>query len=151
MQFEWYHWAILGVVMVTSELLLPTLVLVWFGLGALVVALCLLVVPDMPLSTELIVWIVVSVSLVYAWFKVFQPWRHKTLAGRSSAQVIGEIGLLIADVAPFQKSKVRFQMPIVGAEVWECVADEPIKVATRVKVVSVDGTILKVAKLEETT
>ena len=62
MNFEWYHWAILGVMLVASELLVPAFVLVWFGLGSLVVALVLALFPTVGLIPQLLVWMVSSVS-----------------------------------------------------------------------------------------
>ena len=49
--------------------------------------------------------------------------------------------------AMFARGKVRFQKPILGAEEWECVVDEPIALGERVKVVSVEGSFLKVQKV----
>ena len=80
------------------------------------------------------------------WFKVFKPHQHKTLIGRASAEAIGEVGLLVGDVGPFQKSQVRFQKPLFGSDLWECIADEEIKAGERVKIASVEGSILKITK-----
>ena len=146
MMIEWWHWAVLGVGLMVTELLLPTMVLVWFGLGALLVALVHFLFPNVGLTIELLLWIVTSIALVVLWFKVFKPHQHKTLSGRSSAQAVGEVGLLVSNVEPFQKGRVRFQTPLFGSDVWECVADEAIHAGERVKVVSVEGSILKITK-----
>lgn len=146
MNLEWYHWAILGLALIASELVIPAFVLVWFGLGGLIVALLLALAPDLGFTTQLLIWLVASLALVLLWFKVFKPHRHKILAGRSSAEAVGEVGLLISDIEPFGKAKVRFQTPLIGADVWECVADEKIPAGSRVKVVSVEGSLLKIAK-----
>ncbi len=37
MQLEWWHWAVTGILLILSELAVPAFVLVWFGLGALLV------------------------------------------------------------------------------------------------------------------
>jgi membrane protein implicated in regulation of membrane protease activity len=140
----WYHWAILGLVLVASELLVPAFVLVWFGLGGLVVALLLVLFPSASFVAQLLVWLAASVALVLLWFRVFKPHYLKTTSGRSSAEALGEVGLLINDIEPFGKAKVRFQTPLLGADVWECVADEKIAAGSRVKVVSVEGSLLKI-------
>jgi membrane protein implicated in regulation of membrane protease activity len=144
MILHWYHWAILVVVLVVAELMVPAFVLVWFGLGALAVALLVAMAPSLDFIVQLLVWITASVALVFLWFKVFKPHQHKTLDGRSSAQAIGEVGLLVTDIEPFMKAKVRFQTPLIGSDVWECVSDEKIKAGSRVKVVSVEGSFLKI-------
>ncbi len=146
MFFDWYHWAILGVVLVIAELFVPVLVLIWFGLGALIVAGLLALSPETGFTTQLLIWVLSSVAFVLLWFKVFKRFQNKTDSGRSSAEIVGEIGLLVSDIEPFGRAKVRFQTPIVGSDIWECVSDEKIKAGTRVKVVSVDGSILKIAQ-----
>jgi hypothetical protein len=148
MTLLWHHWAILGVLLIVTELVIPTLVLVWFGLGALIVALLMAAIPSLEFVPQLLVWGFVSVAFVGLWFKVFKPYRHKTLIGRSSAAEVGEVGLLVDDVDNFKKSKVRFQKPVLGSDVWECIADKPITAGSRVKIVSVEGTFLKITSTE---
>jgi membrane protein implicated in regulation of membrane protease activity len=144
MILQWHHWAILGTALIVCELLIPAFVLVWFGLGALVVATLLALAPDTSLGPQILIWIAASALLVLLWFKIFKPHQHKTLSGRSSAEVIGEVGLMVVSVEPFGKGSVRFQKPVVGSEVWECIADEAIAAGTRVKVVSIEGSLLKI-------
>ena len=143
---EWWQWAIAGFVLILAELAIPAFVLIWFGLGALVVALVLAVLPAMAITAQLFVWLTMSLALVALWFKFFKPSFHKTRVGMSDANVIGEIGLLTREVAPFQKGEVRFQKPILGADVWPCIADEALPVGARVKVLVVEGSILRVGK-----
>lgn len=143
---EWWQWAIAGFVLILAELAIPAFVLIWFGLGALVVALVLAVLPAMAITAQLFVWLTMSLALVALWFKFFKPSFHKTRVGMSDANVIGEIGLLTREVAPFQKGEVRFQKPILGADVWPCIADEALLVGARVKVLVVEGSILRVGK-----
>jgi membrane protein implicated in regulation of membrane protease activity len=92
-------------------------------------------------------WLVVSLALVGGWFKIFKPNMHKTRIGMSDANVVGEVGVLVHDVAPFAKGQVRFQKPILGADVWECIADEAIRNGERVKVLDVEGSFLKVGRV----
>ncbi|MDE2030573.1 MAG: NfeD family protein [Alphaproteobacteria bacterium] len=144
MTFLWHHWAILGVALIASELLIPAFVLIWFGFGALIVAVMLAIAPSTGLTAQLLVWTISSVAFVASWFKIFKPHLHKTTAGRSLGDAIGDVGLLTRDVAPFQKGQVRFQTPLFGADVWDCIADEDIKAGERVKVIGVEGSIVKI-------
>lgn len=146
MFIEWHHWAIFGIILIASELVIPAFVSVWFGLGALFVAILLFLVPSASLIPQLLLWISASIGLVVLWFKVFKPHQHKVMFGRASAEAVGEIGLLVGDIEPFGKAKVRFQTPLIGSDVWECVSDEKISAGSRVKVVSVEGSFLKVSK-----
>lgn len=146
MAFEWWHWAVLGIVLILSELALPAFVLIWFGLGALILALLVAVLPDMGLTAQLAIWTVLSVAMVFIWMRVFRPGMHKTRIGMSDANVLGEIGLLIHDVAPFAKGSVRFQKPVLGDETWDCIADEAIGSGERVRVVGIEGSLIKVRR-----
>lgn len=146
MEFEWWHWAVGGIVLIVAELVVPSFVLIWFGVGALFVALLVALV-DPGLTAELAIWLAVSLVLVAAWFKVFKPNMHKTKIGMADANVVGEVGMLVRDVAPFEKGQVRFQKPILGADVWECIADEAIRSGERVKVLDVEGSFLKIGRV----
>jgi len=146
MEFEWWHWAVGGIVLIVAELVVPSFVLIWFGVGALFVALLVALV-DPGLTAELAIWLGVSLVLVAAWFKVFKPNMHKTKIGMADANVVGEVGMLVRDVAPFEKGQVRFQKPILGADVWECIADEAIRSGERVKVLDVEGSFLKIGRV----
>jgi membrane-bound ClpP family serine protease len=42
---------------------------------------------------------------------------------------------------------VRFQKPLLGSEEWECVVDEAIAAGERVRVVAMEGSFLKVARV----
>ncbi|MBI5921225.1 MAG: NfeD family protein [Betaproteobacteria bacterium] len=146
MHFEWWHWAVAGIALILAELAVPAFVLVWFGLGGLVVALIVLLLPQIEVTAQLSAWLIVSVALIVFWFKLFKPNFHKTRVGMSEANLIGEVGLLTREVAPFQKGEVRFQKPMLGSDVWPCLADETIGAGARVKVLSVEGSLLKVGK-----
>jgi len=146
MQAEWWHWAVSGIVLLLAELAVPAFVLVWFGLGALLVALATALLPELGLTTQLTYWLILSLALVALWFKIFRPNAHKTRIGMSDDYVLGEIGLLTRPVAPFEKGAVRFQKPILGAEAWDCIADEAIAAGERVKIVAIEGSLLRVGR-----
>ena len=146
MELAWWHWAVGGIVLILAELAIPSFVLIWFGLGGLVVALAV-AVANIGLTTQLALWLLVSLVLVFGWFKVFKPNMHKTRVGMADANVVGEVGMLVRDVAPFEKGSVRFQKPILGDDVWECIADETIRSGERVKVLAVEGSFLKVGRV----
>ena len=128
------------------ELAVPAFFVIWFGFGAMLVGLVLLLAPGLALSAQIGVWVLASVAMTVLWFRVFKRSQHKTLVGTAAGEVIGEIGLLVSAVAPFERGKVRFQRPVLGAEEWACVAESAIAAGERVRVVSVEGSYVKVAK-----
>jgi membrane protein implicated in regulation of membrane protease activity len=144
MQTLWWHWVVLGIVLMLLELAVPSFFLVWFGLGAVIVGVLLAAAPFMPFAFQILAWTASSLLFVWLWFKVFKPNMYKSRVGMARGSLIGEVGLVTRDVRPYQKGQIRFQKPILGDEVWECVADEEIRVGERVRVLEVEGNTLKV-------
>ena len=143
---EWWHWIVGGIVLVLAELVIPSFFIVWFGLGALLVGLLALAF-DLSLTAQLATWTLASLAMVFLWFRVFKQSFVKTRAGTADGEAIGEIGLLVGAVAPFERGKVRFQRPVLGSDEWVCLADTAIAAGDRVKVVAIEGSFLKVSKL----
>jgi len=146
MQIEWWYWIVGGVALLLCELAVPVFVLVWFGLSAILVGILLAILPSVSLTAQLSIWLVFSIALVIYWFRVFKPTQHKTRVGMSDSNLIGEVGLLAHAVAPFQKGEVRFQRPLLGSEVWTCIADEEISIGERVRIVQIEGSLLRVRR-----
>ena len=143
---EWWTWVVGGIALILAELAIPSFFIVWFGLGAILVGLLMLAIPDLSLTAQLAVWTVASLAMVVLWFRVFKRSFYRTRIGTADGGVIGEIGVLVSAVAPFERGKVRFQRPLLGSEEWVCLADAAIAAGERVRVVAVEGSYLKVGK-----
>jgi membrane protein implicated in regulation of membrane protease activity len=146
MQLEWWVWVVGGIVLMLAELAIPAFFVIWFGLGALLVGLLALLLPGLSLTVQLAVWTLASLAMVGLWFRVFKQSFVKTRIGTADGEAIGEIGLLVGAVAPFERGKVRFQRPVLGSEEWVCLADTAISAGERVRVIAVEGSYLKVGK-----
>ncbi|HZM45070.1 MAG TPA: NfeD family protein, partial [Burkholderiales bacterium] len=64
----WWHWIVLGIVLMIAELAVPAFFLVWFGVGALIVGIVLAAFPAAPLAWQVIVWIAGSIVFIWLWF-----------------------------------------------------------------------------------
>ncbi len=144
---QWWHWLVLGIVLMLLELAIPAFFIIWFGLAAMLVGLVLLVAPSLSLTAQVIVWTAASVAMTMLWFRVFRTDQHKTRVGQTAGVAIGEVGLLTTAVGPYQPGRLRFQKPVLGAEQWECRSDDVIVAGERVRVVSVAGSYVNVEKL----
>ena len=78
MELLWWHWVVLGVTLTLLELAVPAFVLVWFGVGAIIVGLAVLIFPQMPFAWQGVIWAAFSIAFIWLWFKVFKPGMHKT-------------------------------------------------------------------------
>lgn len=147
LEAHWWHWIVAGIALILAELALPAFVLIWFGLGALCVGLLMLPWPAMSLTAQLSIWLMASVAMVWYWFRVFQPHQHKTRIGMSVTSLVGEVGLLTRAVGPYQRGELRLQKPMLGADVWPCISDQEIAANARVRVLAVEGSLVKVEKI----
>jgi membrane protein implicated in regulation of membrane protease activity len=134
---QWWHWLVIGLALCLLELALPAFVLIWLGLAALILGVLVAVLP-MPLSAQLLLWAVLSVAMVCAWMRVFRDRVVATRAGTSD-QALGEVGLLVSDVMPYQPGEVMFQRPLLGSDRWKCVSTQQLKAGSRVRVIKVEG------------
>ena len=141
--FEWWHWVVLGLCLALAELVIPSFFILWFGIGAGGVGLILRFAPDLALAAQLCVWAALSSVLALGWFRYLRP-ATRTAVGTSADSVTGEIGILVGGLPPDARGKVRFQKPILGAEVWECYSERPLPAGERVRVVAVEGNFIKV-------
>lgn len=150
MELDWWHWIVLGLGLGLLELAVPSFFVIWFGLGALLVGITMLLMPTLPFSAQILIWTLASVAMTVLWFKVLRNDGNKTQSGQADA-ALGEIGVLVRAVEPLgaasARGEVRFQKPIMGSDSWPCLADEVIAAGERVKVLAVDGQILKVGKI----
>ena len=145
-QFLWWHWIVLGVVLTLFELAVPAFFLVWFGVGAIIVGLVTLALPQVSFVWQVAIWIAASIAFILLWFKVFKSDVHKTGAGMSKGQLIGEVGIVTRDIRPYDRGQIRLQKPILGEELWESIAEEEIRAGERVRVLEVEGNFLKVGR-----
>jgi membrane protein implicated in regulation of membrane protease activity len=141
--FEWWHWVVLGLCLSIAELAIPAFFMIWFGIGAVGVGLLMLLAPGLLLEAQLLAWAAASGALAAVWFRYFRP-ETRTRVGTSADSVAGEIGILINELPPHARGKVRFQKPILGADVWECYAEQHLSAGERVRVVAVEGNFIKV-------
>ena len=145
MTILWYHWLILGMLLILGEMLLPSFTLLWFGLAAVLTGLLLLLIPTLGLSAQLLFWAMASIGFTVLWFKYFKPtMTDKTKAGISREAVTGESGFVIKAPHDEIRGTVRFSMPLLGADEWEFICNNDCKVGDRVEVVDVTGNTLVV-------
>ena len=142
---EPWHWFVLGVLLILSELLLPAFAALWFGIGAILVGILYWMFPMMGLTTQILTWIALSVLCTLAWFKFIKPLSiDKTKAGPSREATIGQIGMVIQTNLENEQIRVRFPMPVLGSDEWECRTLDQVQVGDRVRVVDILGNDLVV-------
>lgn len=142
---EPWHWLVLGFVLMIAEMFIPTFASLWFGAAAVIVAALSWLLP-LSILWQVLIWLGLSIIFMLAWFKYIKPLSvDRTKAGLGGSVIIGETGMIIVKPAGNQLGRVRFSVPIVGADEWPCrTRDEAIEVGDRVIVVDISGNELVV-------
>ncbi|NNH77624.1 NfeD family protein [Acinetobacter sp. ANC 5380] len=143
--FEPWHWFVLGILLILSELVIPAFAALWFGLAAIMVGVLLWMFPMMGFITQIVTWIILSILCTLLWFKFIKPLSiDKTKAGLSREATIGQVGMVIQTHMEHDLITVRFPMPVLGSDEWNCRTLTPVQVGDRVRVVDILGNDLVV-------
>lgn len=147
MELEWWHWMVLGMVLVALEMMVTTFFLIWFGMAAIVVGLLMLFTAP-SFTAQMVLWAVLSVIMTAGWVRYFKN-PDRTRSGQAKEGVKGVIGLMTKPVTEVQPGEIIFQRPVLGADRWPVVADKPIAAGERARIVDVQGQTLQVEKIGE--
>ena len=143
----YWHWLLLGMLLIAAEMFVPSFTILWFGLGALLVGLVLLLI-DINLTMQLVLWTISSIIFTVFWFKYFKPkMADKTTASSAREKVIGEFGQVIKLPTEGSRGKVRFVIPILGDDEWDFISEDSVEIGDRVHISEISGNTLIVVKL----
>ncbi len=135
----WYWW-ILAAVFIVIEMLVPGIFMLWLGVAAFAAGLVLLAVPGMAIEWQLIVFALVAIGSV-----VFWRWQLRravvaedspNLNQRGQQYISREFDLIDPIRNGYGRAKVE-------DTVWT-VSGPDLPAGSRVQVIGVDGTVLKV-------
>ncbi|MEN8129081.1 MAG: NfeD family protein [Pseudomonadota bacterium] len=143
----YWHWLVFGMLLAMIEIVLPSFIALWFGAGACLVGVLLLLFPAMSLTWQVFIWTISSAAATFLWFRYLKPRAvDKTMAGLSREAILGEVGLVIVVPQGIKRGKLRFSIPVLGADEWDFISKQPVGLGDRVAVVDVSGNTLVVAK-----
>jgi hypothetical protein len=149
MEFKilYWYWLVFGMLLIIAELFIPSFTIFWFGLGAIIVALILWLVPDMAVSWQLFIWAIAAIMFTFLWFKFFKPlMTDRTKAGISREAILGESGQVIQTPEAGRRGIVRFAIPLLGTDEWPFICEHAVGSGDRVFVKDVSGNTLIVEK-----
>lgn len=143
----YWHWLLIGLLLVTAEIFVSGFVLFWFGLAALFMGV-LLLVADIPITLQLLLWAGVSIGLVIGWYKVIRPkWKDRTTSGMASEALMGQVGLALESNTHGRRGRLKFPAPILGEEEWPFICNDEVAIGDRVRVTEISGNTLIVARV----
>jgi membrane protein implicated in regulation of membrane protease activity len=139
-QLQAWHWFVFAVILFVLELLITTGFFLGMALAALVLAGVLFVVNGIAWSWQLLWFGVLSVALTLAYRRFFRQVNAATdnpLLNNRAAQLIGKSFVLGVDLD-------RNGADMLGDTRWTLRCAGRIKKGSRVRVVDVDGMVLRV-------
>ncbi|MHC3995371.1 NfeD family protein [Thiomicrolovo sp. ZZH C-3] len=142
----WWHWVILGMVLIGLETMALTFLLLGIGVAAILTGV-LAYLLTLSFSTELLIWSVLSTLFIVGWWRFIRQ-RTVTQSGQPNYRVDTK-GTVVEAIEPPQRGKVLFDIPVLGNREWPAFADEPLAVGTKVQIVDVSGQLIKVTPLKE--
>ena len=137
-------WFLVGVVLLLLELAIPGLIVFFFGFGAWVVALCL-VLFDMSLTWQLLIFVITSVvSLLLLRRFLKDKFFKQDDSNKASLEeeFIGKTAIAETNLKPGISGKVSFK----GTQ-WSATSDDTIAKGEQVKITDRDSINLKVKKI----
>ncbi len=140
---EFWHWFVLAAILLGLEVFISNTVFLWLGIAAAIVGGVLFFVPGMGWEMQVFAFSALSVICVFVWRHYAQRFRKPSEApqlNRRAQQYVGREFTLTAPMVN-RRSKIK-----VDDSTWIVEGDD-LEAGAQVRVVDVDGVILKVEKV----
>ncbi len=137
----WWHWIVLGVILLILEMNMGTFFMLGLGVAAIIVGIIDTLV-DTSFTMELSIWMLLSILAIAAWFKWFRE-PPLTDSGQSNYR-LDTLGIVMEDIQPHSRGKVTFDAPVLGNTSWHATAKVDIDKNTRVQIVQINGQLIEV-------
>ncbi|MBB3855377.1 hypothetical protein FHY29_000752 [Xanthomonas arboricola] len=140
MRWDVVAWAVLALLLIAAETLVPGAFLLWMGIAAAAVCVLVLALPGMSLLLQIIAFVLlsfVSVQVYRSWFRGKGRQSDRPLLNRRAEQLIGRC--VVLDQA-IHEGRGRAK---VDDAFW-VVSGPDLPAGTPVRIVGVDGMTLKV-------
>lgn len=138
---EFWHWLVLGLLLVIAEIFIFGAVLIWLGVAALIVGVLVFFIPALIWIPSLLVWSVLSVALIGAFHLYRKNNPAKVMAptiNRRGEQYVGRHFTLTKDIV-----NGTGELHVDDTR-WKIVSDHDLPAGSKVKVLAVEGTSLRV-------
>ena len=140
MRTEVIAWAVLALLLIAAETLAPGAFMLWMGFAAVAVFVAVLLVPGIPVLAQAAAFVVLSfvtIQVYRKWFRKAARQSDQPLLNRRAAQAIGRVAVL-------EQAIDRGQGRIKLDDAFWVVEGPDLPAGTTVRVVAVDGMVLKV-------
>ncbi len=137
---SYWHWWVLGVLLLILEIISPAVFFLWMGISAGVVGLLLLIVPGMAWELQVVLFAAFSVASVMLWRRYLN--KHPIESDQPKLNRRGEqyIGRTFTLEEPIVNGQGKIK---VDDSIWK-ISGEDCPRGTKVQVNDVNGVVLKV-------
>ena len=139
----WWHWIVFGLILLLLELLTGTFFVLTLAVSAVIVGVVSLLM-IISFNSELSLWILLSFIGMIIWYKWLRD--KKTPKTGQSNYRLDTLGSVSKEIDPNRRGEVIFDTPVLGNTVWTATSDELIREGERVKIVEVNGQLIKVRR-----
>ena len=142
-----WHWIVVGLLLMTLELIVPVFVILWLGVAAVIIGILSLLLP-ISFGAALMMWAIISAVLLLLWHHYVSPKiTNQTLAGLSKEALIGQIGMVIHYSKQQGRGRMRLPAPVVGDDEWEFIFSGTLQNGDKLQVTDISGNSLVVKPL----
>ncbi len=139
----YWHWVVLGFILLVVEMLAPGAIIMWFGVGALIVGGILYLLPDIAWEWQVFIFAIISLSSLFVWKNIKKDSKDDdtesgTLNQRGKA--------LVGRRVPLKEAIVNGIGRVQIDDTFWRVEGEDLNEGELVVVVSSDGATLKINK-----
>lgn len=144
--FNWSSWLILGFVLLALELIIPGVLIMWWGFSAILLAMLVWLLPDLSVSIQISGFAILAIVFSLIWWK-YQHTKDKqddksTSLNSREKSMIGMQGIIV-EILENGVARGKF-----GDTTWR-VMGIGLNLGDKVQVQRVDGITLYVTKMVE--
>ncbi len=139
-------WFFIGLAFLLLEFLMPGLIVLFFGFGAWITAICTLIF-ELGLNAQLVVFIGTSIlSLIFLrkYFKRIFVGKDEKAIDEVLEEFVGKTVIAESDFGKGRKGKVTFK-----GSIWGALSETDIKKGDQLKIIGKESIVLKVEALDQ--
>ena len=140
----WWHWIVLGIILLTMEMFTGTFILLGLGLSGIIVGIIDVIYP-LSLNMELTIWMILSLLFIILWFKYMKD-NSVDHSGQSNYS-LETLGVVEKSIDRNRRGTVRFDTPVLGTTIWTATSKETLEPNSRVEIIEIKGQLIEVAKI----
>jgi len=140
-------WGILGLMLVAMEMMNETFYILWFGIAALIVSVCLYFFPELHAGWQFLIFAIFSLGSLAIWKIYYRKAPDLDLkVGQSQGDEVGRIGTIVEAVNRKQNGRIQFAQGVMGSKEWTAISEEELEIGSEAEITAVVGNAMTVKR-----